>query len=113
MTTLFYLDIGFEAWLFSNLLRVELWLKQDLVQNKKIQVRGYLPNFFQTKYERAQTCWRLNTKANSFEVFFVLIWNRGAYKTSNKTFVTKDWSAEKLWEVCWKFWGYNWHDNCF
>jgi len=53
MTTLFYLDIGFEAWLFSNLLRFELWLKQDLVQNKQIQVRGYFPNFFQTKYERA------------------------------------------------------------
>ena len=51
-TTLFYLDICFEAWLFSNLLRFELWLKQDLVQNKKIQVRGYFPNFFQTKYER-------------------------------------------------------------
>jgi len=28
-TTLFYLDIGFEAWLFSNLLRFELWLKQN------------------------------------------------------------------------------------
>ena len=53
MTTLFYLDIGFEAWLFSNLLRFELWLKQDLVQNKKIEERGYFPNFFQTKYERA------------------------------------------------------------
>ena len=28
-TTLFYLDIGFEAWLFSNLLRFEIWLKQN------------------------------------------------------------------------------------
>jgi len=53
MTTLFYLDIGFEAWLFSNLLRFEIWLKQDLVQNKKIQVRGCFPYFFRKNYERA------------------------------------------------------------
>jgi len=48
---LFYLDIDFQAWLFSN--RFEIWLKQDLVQNKKIQVRGGFPYFFQTNYERA------------------------------------------------------------
>ena len=53
MTTLFYLDIGFEAWLFSNLLRFEIWLKQDLVQNKKIQVRGCFPYSFQKNHERA------------------------------------------------------------
>jgi len=46
-TTLFYLNIGFAAWLFSNLLRFKLWLKQDLVQNKKTQVRGCFHTFFQ------------------------------------------------------------------
>jgi len=45
-TTLFHLDIGFEARLFSNLLR--FWLKQDLVQNKKIQVRCFA-YFFSNK----------------------------------------------------------------
>jgi len=50
-TTLYYLDIDFEAWLFSN--RFEIWLKQDLVQNKKIQVREGFPYFFQKNYERA------------------------------------------------------------
>ena len=38
-TTIFCLDFDFEARLFSNLLRFEHWLKQDLVKNKKIQVR--------------------------------------------------------------------------
>jgi len=52
-TTPFYLGIGFEAWLFWNLLRFELWLKQDLVQNKKIQVRGCFTHFFRKNYERA------------------------------------------------------------
>jgi len=52
-TAIFYLDIDFEARLFSNLLRFELWLKQDLVQNKKIQVRGCFPYSFQKNYERA------------------------------------------------------------
>jgi len=46
-TTLFYLDIGFEAWLFSN--RFEIWLIQDLVQNKKIQERE---DVFHTMNER-------------------------------------------------------------
>jgi len=49
-TTIFCLDIDFEARLFSNLLRFELWLKQDLVQNKKIQVRGCFPYSFQKDY---------------------------------------------------------------
>ena len=45
-TALFHLGIGFEAWLFSNLLRFELWLKQDLVQNKKIQEGDVFQTFF-------------------------------------------------------------------
>ena len=52
-TTLFCLDTGFEAKLFSNLLRFEIWLKQDLVQNKKIQVTVSFPYFFEMNYERA------------------------------------------------------------
>jgi len=46
-TALFYLDVDFEAWLISNVPRFELLLKQDLVLNKKIQVRGCFPYFLQ------------------------------------------------------------------
>jgi len=51
-TKLFCLDIGFEAWLIWNLLGFEIWLKQDLVQNKKIQVRGCFPYFFRKNCEQ-------------------------------------------------------------
>jgi len=95
-TTLLYLDIDFEAWLFLN--RFQIWLTDDLVQNKKIQVRGGFPYFFQINYERAYACWRINPSTNLLYVFFVLIWNHVAYKN-----IRENVCDARL--LCWKVWG--------
>ena len=61
-TILFYLGVGFEAWLISNLLLFKLWLKQNWVQNKKTPGKACFPYFFQKCDEMSTRAWSVGRK---------------------------------------------------